>query len=96
MLSTSLFAQNGTRYPQKVVFGPTFTLNQTALNEVGLPALTGMHFPNLPVQSGSELVFLLSRFERMEQLDAKPRHRRAYHTHCVVLGTLCHRLVQAS
>lgn len=41
MLSTSLFAQNGTRYPQKVVFGPTFTLNQTALNEVGLPALTG-------------------------------------------------------
>lgn len=42
MLSTSLFAQNGTRYPQKYVFGPTFTLNQTKLDEVGLPALTGM------------------------------------------------------
>nr|AGA20377.1 oligopeptide transporter 6 [Phanerodontia chrysosporium] len=41
MLSTSLFAQNGTRYPQSVVFGSTFTLNQTALDEVGLPALTG-------------------------------------------------------
>ncbi|KAI0343069.1 oligopeptide transporter [Trametopsis cervina] len=41
MLSTSLFAQNGTRYPQKVVFGSTFTLNKTALEEVGLPALTG-------------------------------------------------------
>ncbi|KAI0705191.1 oligopeptide transporter [Cytidiella melzeri] len=41
MLSTSLFAQNGTRYPQKAVFGPTFTLNETALQEIGLPALTG-------------------------------------------------------
>ncbi|PIL26670.1 transporter [Ganoderma sinense ZZ0214-1] len=41
MLSTSLFNQNGTRYNQKAVFGPTFSLNQTALAEVGLPALTG-------------------------------------------------------
>ena len=42
MLSTSLFNQNGTRYNQKAVFGSTFTLNQTALEEVGLPALTGV------------------------------------------------------
>ncbi|KIP08832.1 hypothetical protein PHLGIDRAFT_23337 [Phlebiopsis gigantea 11061_1 CR5-6] len=41
MLSTSLFAANGTRYPQSAVFGSTFTLNQTALNDIGLPALTG-------------------------------------------------------
>ncbi|TBU24794.1 oligopeptide transporter [Dichomitus squalens] len=41
MLSTSLFDQNGTRYNQHAVFGSTFTLNQTALEEVGLPALTG-------------------------------------------------------
>lgn len=41
MLSTSIFASNGTRYNQKAVFGPTFTLNHTALNEIGLPALTG-------------------------------------------------------
>ena len=41
MLSTSLFASNGTRYPQSVIFGDTFTLNKTALAEVGLPALTG-------------------------------------------------------
>ena len=42
MLSTSLFNQNGTHYDQDAVFGTTFTLNQTALQEIGLPALTGM------------------------------------------------------
>jgi hypothetical protein len=42
MLSTSLFSQNGTRYHQSAVFsGPDFTLNRTALAEIGLPALTG-------------------------------------------------------
>ncbi|RPD55663.1 oligopeptide transporter [Lentinus tigrinus ALCF2SS1-7] len=41
MLSTSLYSQNGTRYDQKAVFGDTFSLNQTALDIVGLPALTG-------------------------------------------------------
>ncbi|KAI0373170.1 oligopeptide transporter [Pilatotrama ljubarskyi] len=41
MLSTSLYSQNGTHYNQAAVFGTTFTLNQTALNEIGLPALTG-------------------------------------------------------
>ena len=43
MLSTSLFSQNGTRYDQKAVFGTTFQLNETALEVVGLPALTGMY-----------------------------------------------------
>ncbi|KAK7687874.1 hypothetical protein QCA50_009093 [Cerrena zonata] len=41
MLSSSLFSQNGTVYKQAAVFGSTFQLNQTALNEIGLPALTG-------------------------------------------------------
>ena len=41
MLSTSLFSSNGSIYDQSAVFGDTFQLNQTALNEVGLPALTG-------------------------------------------------------
>jgi hypothetical protein len=42
MLSTSLFSQNGTRYKQSAVFsGDDFTLNRTALAEIGLPALTG-------------------------------------------------------
>lgn len=41
MLSTSIFAANGSIYDQAAVFGPTFQLNQTALDEVGLPALTG-------------------------------------------------------
>lgn len=50
MLSTSLFAQNGTTYPQSAVFGSTFTLNQTALDEVGLPALTGAFHSLLAVK----------------------------------------------
>src|SRR6202453_3881803 len=42
MLSTSLFSSNGSIYHQISVFtGPHFQLNQTALHEVGLPALTG-------------------------------------------------------
>ncbi|KAH8987176.1 OPT oligopeptide transporter protein-domain-containing protein [Lactarius akahatsu] len=42
MLSTSLFSSNGSIYHQTSVFtGPNFQLNQTALGEVGLPALTG-------------------------------------------------------
>lgn len=41
MLSTSIFSQNGSIYDQQAVFGPTFTLNETALDEIGLPALTG-------------------------------------------------------
>ncbi|KAI0053806.1 oligopeptide transporter [Auriscalpium vulgare] len=42
MLSSSLFASNGSRYKQSAVFtGPNFHLNKTALDEIGLPALTG-------------------------------------------------------
>lgn len=41
MLSTSIFSSNGSIYDQSAVFGTTFQLNQTALGEVGLPALTG-------------------------------------------------------
>ncbi|KAL4079665.1 OPT oligopeptide transporter protein-domain-containing protein [Scleroderma citrinum] len=41
MLSTSLFSSNGSMYDQSAVFGTTFQLNQTALNEVGLPHMTG-------------------------------------------------------
>ena len=42
MLSTSLFSSNGSIYDQMSVFtGAHFQLNQTALQEVGLPALTG-------------------------------------------------------
>ncbi|OCH87394.1 oligopeptide transporter [Obba rivulosa] len=41
MLSTSLFGSDGLIYNQTAIFGTTFQLNQTALNTVGLPALTG-------------------------------------------------------
>ncbi|KAG9126508.1 hypothetical protein FRC07_003176 [Ceratobasidium sp. 392] len=41
MLSTSIFGMDGKRYNQTAVFGPTFTLNQTALEQHGLPHLTG-------------------------------------------------------
>ncbi|EPQ56339.1 oligopeptide transporter [Gloeophyllum trabeum ATCC 11539] len=41
IISTSLFAPNGSVWHQSAVFGTTFQLNQTALDEVGLPNLTG-------------------------------------------------------
>ncbi|EPT02055.1 hypothetical protein FOMPIDRAFT_1119079 [Fomitopsis schrenkii] len=41
MLSTSIFSADGTVYDQASVFGPGGILNQTALDTVGLPALTG-------------------------------------------------------
>ncbi|KAL0578071.1 hypothetical protein V5O48_003933 [Marasmius crinis-equi] len=41
MLSTSLFSHNGTVYKQSAVFGDNWALNQTALDDIGLPALTG-------------------------------------------------------
>lgn len=41
MLSTSIFSSNGSVYDQLAVFGTMFQLNQTALNEVGLPHMTG-------------------------------------------------------
>ena len=41
MLSTSIFSSNGSIYDQSAVFGTNFQLNQTALDEIGLPALTG-------------------------------------------------------
>ncbi|KAH9071577.1 OPT oligopeptide transporter protein-domain-containing protein [Lactarius deliciosus] len=42
MLSTSLFSSNGSVYNQTAVFtGSNFQLNKTALDEIGLPALTG-------------------------------------------------------
>lgn len=41
MLSTSIFSSNGSVYHQSAVFGPTFELNATALEEIGLPHLTG-------------------------------------------------------
>ncbi|PPQ87336.1 hypothetical protein CVT25_002085 [Psilocybe cyanescens] len=41
MLSTSIFSSNGSIYHQSAVFGTNFELNQTALQEIGLPALTG-------------------------------------------------------
>ncbi|KAF8842459.1 OPT superfamily oligopeptide transporter [Paxillus ammoniavirescens] len=41
MISTSIFSANGSIYDQGAVFGSTSQLNQTALQEVGLPHLTG-------------------------------------------------------
>jgi hypothetical protein len=41
MLSSSIFSSNGSIYRQSAVFGSHFVLNETALEEVGLPALTG-------------------------------------------------------
>ncbi|KAK0470542.1 oligopeptide transporter [Armillaria novae-zelandiae] len=53
MLSTAIFSANGTVYRQSAVFGSEWTLNQTALDEVGLPALTGSNaWTNLTANLG--------------------------------------------
>lgn len=53
MLSTAIFSSNGTVYRQSAVFGSEWTLNQTALDEVGLPALTGSNaWTNLAANLG--------------------------------------------
>ncbi|KAM6503339.1 oligopeptide transporter [Amanita muscaria] len=41
MISTSIFQANGSIYNQNAVFGTNFQLNQTALQDVGLPYLAG-------------------------------------------------------
>ncbi|KAK0192884.1 peptide transporter MTD1 [Armillaria mellea] len=53
MLSTAIFSSNGTVYRQSAVFGSEWTLNQTALDKVGLPALTGSNtWTNLTANLG--------------------------------------------
>ncbi len=64
MLSTSIFSSNGSIYHQSAVFGTNFQLNQTALEEIGLPALTGSNawanlVANLAV-SGSPMTYAAS------------------------------------
>lgn len=65
MLSSSIFSSNGSIYHQSAVFGSHFVLNQTALNEIGLPALTGSNAwhnltANLAVRLGRELFLSLT------------------------------------
>lgn len=43
MISTSIFNADGNRWNQTFVFGPTFQLNNTALEIEGLPRLTGSY-----------------------------------------------------
>ncbi|KAF9269595.1 oligopeptide transporter [Marasmius fiardii PR-910] len=41
VLSTAIFSSNGSVYHQSAVFGDKWVLNQTALEIIGLPAITG-------------------------------------------------------
>lgn len=43
MISTSIFAPDGQRWNQTLVFGPYFELNKTALDVEGIPRLTGSY-----------------------------------------------------
>ena len=73
MLSTSLFSQNGTIYNQRAVFGSTFSLNETALAEVGLPALTGVyHTTMIDLQYIDRSLKLRTRVQCMGELDREP------------------------
>ena len=66
MLSTSIFSSNGSIYQQSAVFNSQFQLNQTALEVIGLPALTGSNAwsnltSNLAVSHG-----LIQKWFRLE------------------------------
>ena len=64
MLSTSIFASNGSVYEQSAVFGSTFQLNQTALNEVGLPHMTGSNvWVNITNSLAVSAVMMMEEFD---------------------------------
>lgn len=96
MLSTSIFSANGSVYRQSAVFGSHFTLNETALEEVGLPALTGANAwtnltANLAVRTSTPLVRLHS-IDRNTYANAD---RRPHCTCVSLLGLVRRGLVQA-
>ena len=65
MLSTSIFSSNGSVYEQSAVFDSQFQLNQTALDIIGLPALTGSNaWANLTSNLAVESFFSLGLFTR--------------------------------
>ena len=61
MLSTSIFSSNGSIYDQAAVFGSQFELNRTALDIVGLPALTGSNAWSNLVSNLSVSIFARKR-----------------------------------
>lgn len=50
-MSSSIFDSTGAIYNQSFVFGPTFTLNETAYAELGQPYLTATYVFNNMAQS---------------------------------------------
>ena len=95
MLSTSIFSVNGSVYHQSAVFsGASIQLNETALAEIGLPALTGSNAwhgltANLAVipwsflgtitQTLSQIGGLIAHCIFFWGADAKDAFRLAYH-----------------
>ena len=59
MLSTSIFSADGSVYDQSDVFDSQFQLNQTALDLIGVPALTGSNaWANLTSNLAVSLLFI--------------------------------------
>ena len=88
MLSTALFDSTGNIYNQAFVFGDTFTVNQTALDIYGLPALTGSNAwtylsESLAVSIIAEQIVIIA-YELLPDW----RYACALHT---VLGSFCYR-----
>jgi OPT family oligopeptide transporter len=72
MLSTSIFSANGSVYHQSAVFDSQFRLNETALDVVGLPHLTGSnawHNLTLNLSIGALIAHVLL-FWRADAVDA--------------------------
>jgi len=89
MLSSSIFGEDGRRYNQTAVFGTHFVLNQTALEEVGLPYLTGSNaWANLTANLAVSLALDYA-------INAHSAADRGVGCPCLfLLGRLCQRFVQ--
>jgi hypothetical protein len=93
MLSTSIFGSDGKRYNQTAVFGPTFSLNHTALEEYGLPHLTGSNvWTNMTACWSVSHIIVLNL---ILDIDYLALDRWIDRTLSVVLAWLCYRLLQA-
>jgi hypothetical protein len=97
-LSTSIFSNTSTpgnpiRYNQTAVFGTTFTLNNTALEEHGLPRYAGSYVWTLMATNWA--VSTRSTHSILTNFADVLIGRRIVCSRCPFLGPTCHRLHQA-
>jgi len=93
MLSTSIFSANGSIYHQSAVFDRQFQLNKTALQEVGLPALTGSNAWK-SLSSNLAVCFWAFVITGLSPTSGISPDRRCFRSFHPVLGPVCSWVVQ--